>query len=326
MRIEHNHFEIVNWLIAEGFDLEATDESGITPLMLAAERSATDCVRILLQAGANPSKVNQFDKKAINSATNISIVRMLIAVGEDLSEINEEMRRILTGVGNCNLEVSRQQYLTGKHRRFGTSNPEITTIYFWQAMIRCGWSAWAAKNAFEDPKNRKKPVWCYERFGRTITELPDGRIIEIAGEHEDYYDPDFCIYNDVIVYKSQGNFEIYSYPKDILPPTDFHSATLVGEHIYIIGNLGYIHERGDRQTPVYKLNCQSFEIEKVNTTGNKPGWISRHQAFYCEQLNTIQISGGTIWQKTNHNKSEYIENYFSHSLNLTSLEWSLIDN
>jgi len=26
-------------------------------------------------------------------------------------------------------------------------------------------------------------------------QLPDGRLVSVGGEHEDYYDPDFCIYN-----------------------------------------------------------------------------------------------------------------------------------
>ena len=35
--------------------------------------------------------------------------------------------------------------------------------------------------------------------GRSTVWLPDGRVVLIAGEHEDSYDPDFCIYNDVVV-------------------------------------------------------------------------------------------------------------------------------
>ena len=45
------------------------------------------------------------------------------------------------------------------------------------------------------------PVWCFSRFGTSLTELPDGRFVQIGGEHEDFYDPDFCIYNDVTVQK-----------------------------------------------------------------------------------------------------------------------------
>ena len=55
-------------------------------------------------------------------------------------------------------------------------------INFWEAMIRCGISAWSARSTFDDTDSQDQPVWCYDRFGRTIAELPDGRIVEIAGE------------------------------------------------------------------------------------------------------------------------------------------------
>ena len=319
--IENDRVEVLKWLVTEGFDIEATDDFNNTALIVAAESGATKCVNILLQAGANPQAVNDCSEKAISVASNLPIVRMLVEAGEDLGEINEEMRRLLTRMSDCELEISSEQYLAGKHRRFGTTNPEIMDIDFWEAMIRCGVSAYSAKSTFDDTDSWDKPVWCYDRFGRTITELPDGRIVEIAGEHEDYYDPDFCIYNDVVVYEGDGNFKIFSYPKNIFPPTDFHTATIVGEHIYIIGNLGYINARINQETPVYKLNCQTFKIEKVNTTGQKPGWISRHKASYHESSNKIYLSGGQVWRKIDR-KTEYVDNHLNYALDLTNLEWS----
>ena len=264
--IENNHAEVLQWLIQEGFDVEAADDRNTTPLILAAELGATECVAILLEADAKINKVNDFSEKAISVARNMSIVRMLVKAGEDLGEIDEEMRRLLTGVSDRELEISSEQYFAGKQRRFGTTNPEVMDINFWEAMIRCGISAWSARSTFDDTDSQDRPVWCYARFGRTITELPDGRIVEIAGEHEDYYDPDFCIYNDVVVYEGKGNFKILSYPQDVFPPTDFHTATIVGKHIYIIGNLGYIDARISQETPVYKLDYQTFKIEKVRET------------------------------------------------------------
>ena len=43
------------------------------------------------------------------------------------------------------------------------------------------------------------PTWCFSRFGQSETVLPDSSRVLIAGEHEDWYDPDFHIYNDVVV-------------------------------------------------------------------------------------------------------------------------------
>ncbi len=118
-------------------------------------------------------------------------------------------------------------------------------------MVRLGCNAYTARKHFhvESIFDSLGPVWCNERFGASLTELPDGRFVQIGGEHEDFYDPDFCIYNDVIVFDGKGNFQIYGYSRETFPPTDFHSATLVGEFIYIVGSLGYVDERKIGTTP-----------------------------------------------------------------------------
>jgi ankyrin repeat protein len=323
--ITNNHLDILQWLIAEGFDIEATDEFDNTALIIAAESGATDCVRMLLAAGANPSGINHCNDKAIKVATNLEIVKMLIAAGEDLSDINDYMRRSLTGIDNKKFSLSQlspEQYFAGKHRRFGKTNPELMEIPFWRAMIYEGCSAYAAKDFFEDTENWRDPAWCYQRFGRTITQLPDGRIVEIAGEHEDYYDPDFCIYNDVVVYQGDGNFQIFGYPEDVFSPTDFHSATLVGDYIYIIGNLGYMDTRISDETPVYQLNWHTFTIEKLETTGDKPGWISNHKAEY-RQPNKIYISGGKLCV-IDEETSDYLDNLNDYVLDLNNFRWSRV--
>lgn len=119
----------------------------------------------------------------------------------------------------------------------------------------------------------EEPIYCFSRFGRTETILPDGRVVYIAGEHEDFYDPDFYIYNDVVVVHGYGDrrteieqrwelhgtphekwmqehmlrqaarvqgasahdIDIYCYPHDVFLPTDFHTATYVKD------------ERGDKE-------------------------------------------------------------------------------
>ena len=165
-------------------------------------------------------------------------------------------------------------------------------VPFWREMVLLGWKAYRARHHYNDTDydwESRKPVWCFERYGQSITLLPDGRVIAIAGEHEDGYDPDFCIYNDVLVYDERGDFQIYGYPKDVFPPTDFHTATWVDGWIYIIGNLGYQDERIVGETPVYRLNCTTFEIEKVITIGECPGWISHHRAVVQDRQIHITI-------------------------------------
>jgi hypothetical protein len=59
------------------------------------------------------------------------------------------------------------------------------------------------------------------------------------GEHEDHYDPDFFIHNDVVVRTPDGEVAIYGYPTEVFLPTDFHTATLLPASIVLIGSLGY---------------------------------------------------------------------------------------
>jgi hypothetical protein len=219
------------------------------------------------------------------------------------------------------LQLSQAQYLAGRYRQFGKTNPEIMEVDFWKAMVCYGCDAYYARQIFDDlAKLNRQPVWCNSRMGQTITELPDGRIVKIAGEYEDYYDPDFCIYNDVIVYRQDGSFKIFGYPQDIFPPTDFHTATLVENCIYIIGNLGYRHERICHETPVYRLHCDTFTIEEVETTGANPGWISRHQAYY-RSPSEIAIFGGNIYARVK-GVVNIIENSEEYTLDLINKSWS----
>jgi ankyrin repeat protein len=328
--IESNHIEILEWLIEEGFDTEATNDFGTTPLSFAAERGATDFVQLLLEAGEGASRTSYFAREAIHKASNLEIVKMLVDAGADLSDINNNMRRLLTGNGNrddiCN--IFQEQYFNGKYRRFGKANPEVMEIEFWQAMVQSGIGAWGARKRFDDTgdnvlRHEDEPVWCFDRFGRTITQLPDGRIIEIGGEHEDSYDPDFCIYNDVVVYQGDGKFTILGYPKHIFPPTDFHSATLVREYIYIIGCLGYRDERIYNETPVYRLHSQTFKIEKIETTGEKPGWINQHKAYYQEQ-SQICITGGKVFVRV-EDRTDYVENDNDYILDLKKMSWNRVN-
>lgn len=215
--------------------------------------------------------------------------------------------------------ISREKYEEGKFRKFGKSNPEIMNVDFWKAMIQSGVPAWTARQQFGD-EGEGEPVWCFSRFGKTITALPDGRFVEIAGEHEDSYDPDFCIYNDVTLHEGDGKVTVFGYPKEIFPPTDFHSATLVEDCIFIIGSLGYSGDRISKKTPVYRLNCSIFAIEEIQTSGENPGWISHHRARY--ERDSIYITSGKVWTAEGSTE-QYTDNSATYRLNLVTMRWTI---
>jgi len=327
--IQMDDARMLAYLIGKGFDIEDYNYFGYTPLMQAAENGAINCLRCLLAHGADvyAKDRSQFSQKsAIAHAATVEIAETLAKAGDDLNQLDGEVRAKLLGIGNQEtLSISKQDYLSQKHRVYGGSNPQPCKIPFWYEMVRCNGGAWTARSHYDDKDSFKdKPVWCYERFGKSITAIGNGEFIEIAGEHEDYYDPDFCIYNEVFHHKGGGDFTIYQYPKEVFPPTDFHSATLADGYIYIVGNLGYYEERQYGTTPVYRLDINSFRIEKLDTSGECPGWIHGHSADLIGQ-SALRIQGGEIVELMD-GKEHYRINTFDYELNLDSLNWTKHDH
>lgn len=192
--------------------------------------------------------------------------------------------------------ISAEEYLASCKRRFGTGNPERMRVPVWEWMVRTEQDPYLARESlnleshYEPPGN---PDWSFDRMGAAQVEMPDRRIITIGGEHEDFYDPDFCIYNDVVV-QQRDDVEIYGYSRSVFPPTDFHTATLVGATIFIIGSVGYRQERSPSLTPVFRLDTANYRIEQVETDGESPGWIHDHRSEYLDEKGVIEITGGQV--------------------------------
>lgn len=191
--------------------------------------------------------------------------------------------------------VTRELFLQWRSPRHGRTNPERMTNPVWTWLIESKLNAYMVNQEFDGPSPFEAgPCWCFDRFGQSVTELADGRIVYIAGEHEDHYDPDFYIYNDVVVRHPDGSLEIYGYPPEVFPPTDFHTATLIGERLMLIGSLGYPQARDLGFTQVYTLNLSDFSMEEVVCHGDAPGWLYRHRAEYLQVEHAILVTGGML--------------------------------
>lgn len=189
----------------------------------------------------------------------------------------------------------REVFLAYRSARRGTANPERMNNPVWEWLIASGISAWQANQRFSAPIGTDVvPGWCFQRFGQTSTILSDGCEILIGGEHEDYYDPDFHIYNDVVVKHPDGRVEIFGYPEENFPPTDFHTATVVGNRIVLVGRLGYQDKRISGTTPVLELAIGSWRICARATTGQGPGWLFEHETVLSEEGRSLLVRGGKI--------------------------------
>jgi hypothetical protein len=219
--------------------------------------------------------------------------------------------------------VTRDLFLVWRAPRPALRNPQRMDNPVWRWLAsQPQLNAYMANLHFRGPSSMEVgPGWCASRFGRSETALPDGRIIAIGGEHEDYYDPDFYIYNDVIVTGPGREPEIYGYPHEVFPPTDFHSATLAGDRIVIIGCLGYPVQRVPGETPVYALDLPTMAISRLTATGASPGWIFRHHAALSADGTSITIGGGLRVVDVDGNQPIH-DNHDDWSLDLEHLTWT----
>lgn len=188
--------------------------------------------------------------------------------------------------------VTRELFLEWRAARRGAAHAERMTNPVWAWLARAPTvTAYQVRRHFGLDDQPCGAGWTNQRYGQSRTELPDGRVLAIAGEHEDSYDPDFFIYNDVIVTGADDAVELYGYPTQVFTPTDFHSATLVGEQLMIIGNLGYGRSR-QRSTPIALLDTRTLTVAPVAARGADPGWLSKHEAELSADGRRITVRGG----------------------------------
>ena len=239
---------------------------------------------------------------------------------EDIEKRKQERRELIKREG-----PDRETFLHWRSPRFGTSNPEELTNPFWCYAIKEGGSGWSFKEDFDGPDSFDAgPCFSFQRYGRAEINLPDGRQVLIGGTHEDFIDPDFCIYNDVVI-RDGERITIYGYPDDIFPPTDYATATLVGDEIWIIGCLGYKESRDERPTQVRVLNTNNWSIRTVQCQGDDPGTIWGHQAEISSDGSCLLISGGERHCRVLGMEARSLTNPNIHLLNLATHTWSLID-
>lgn len=221
-------------------------------------------------------------------------------------------------------EFSEDLFLAQRAAERGTRNPERMQRPVWAWIAREHLGAWTAGDRILGPAwaatERSGPGWSFDRYGRSITELPDGRIVWIAGEHEDHGDPDFFIYNDVVVEHPDGRIDVLGYPPVDFPPTDFHTATHDGARncIWLVGNLGYPNDRRPGETQVLRLALDSFEIRAVDCSGDAPGWIHNHGAELVD--GALRVRRGVCV----HADGRLIDQIDDWNLDLETFEWSRV--
>jgi ankyrin repeat protein len=90
--------DVAKRLIAHGFDIDALDESGSTPLLLAVKRGSATVVRALMAAGARLDVVDKQKRSPVYYAAQRSsqrVLEMLLEAGADASVVDHVGRSVL---------------------------------------------------------------------------------------------------------------------------------------------------------------------------------------------------------------------------------------
>src|SRR6218665_1828771 len=110
---------------------------------------------------------------------------------------DQEQRRLASGAAfdartRPPETLSREEFLAWRAPRDVQAGPQSLDNPTWHWLVRTRLSAYGGNHHFKGPSSREAgPAWCFDRFGMSQTALPDGRVVYVAGEHEDHYDPDF---------------------------------------------------------------------------------------------------------------------------------------
>lgn len=317
--IQSHSPEMLQWLLDQGADVHQSDQFGCTAIVEAVRKDDIKCLEILIRAGADWN--SESCGVLLPEAHSRAMILRLLEAGADPAGAKQ---RVLFDLNSTHEQawagVAHDDFNAHYTHKFGIHNPEKMTNAFWEAQIRCGASAYSARNHFaRDADGFDEPVWSADRFGQSFTLLPAGGGVRIGGEHEDFYDPDFCIYNDVFVHMPDGSITIYGYPEADFPPTDFHTATLMGNAIYIIGGLGYHGKRAVGPIPVFRLNLDTFHIERLHPTGDVPSWLYEHRAV-AQSAREIRVWNGKAIQFI-EGEEDHQENLDTFILDIEQLQW-----
>lgn len=93
--VEKDNAETVKWLISQGADVNYKDEYQETSLIAAAVYGAVDCIKVLLDSGADLNAETHTKNSAIDSASNIETVKVLVEAGANINKISGEGYNLL---------------------------------------------------------------------------------------------------------------------------------------------------------------------------------------------------------------------------------------
>ncbi|WP_377154149.1 ankyrin repeat domain-containing protein [Roseateles sp. UC29_93] len=317
--------EVVRWLLERGeTKVDATDDGGSTPLVDAVETDDHAMVELLLSAGADPDH-EQVGFPALGCVESRTMAIRLLEAGADPSALRQEQQRLFLeatiGAERDPFEgLALVDFERDRTRRFGECNAQPMQVPLWLAMVRSGLTGYQAANQFgAEACDRARPVWCADRMG-SVAHAPAGR-----PSGPDRWRTRGWIRSRLLHLQrclrpsSRWSTADLRVPESLFPPTDFHTATLVGDRIIVIGSLGYPSARAHGATQVFSLNIRDWHMERLTIAGEGPGWIHKHRAALSSDRDIV-VTGGQVVTKVGDEESATL-NTRPFTLDLDALRW-----
>lgn len=92
---------------------------------------------------------------------------------------------------------------------------------------------------------------------------------------------------EALAEKQEERFTLYGYPCEAFPPAAYHTATVIGEFIYIAGG------RAAGSLSIHRLNTTTLAFEEVAFAGTKPVGLLHHATTVLADGN-LDIRGGSV--------------------------------
>jgi hypothetical protein len=170
-------------------DIDGLDRRGCTPVMLAVANSAADIELslTLLQRGAKADDIRILTR-ALRAGDQWKVA-VLIEAGAKITYQSEHGYDAL---------------VDAVHGRAIFHDPHLIELL--SLLIANGVSLTGIKSCGE---SGVRVLSRLVRFGGV------DRILQVAGEHEDYCDPAFCIFDDMFVHEPGRTISIFGYPESV---------------------------------------------------------------------------------------------------------------